>query len=306
LTTSVPKTGEAYTTMEDNYRTFLKEQSDKYLNSFLKSKGIERPIPSHYKLDENVISAYEANGIDLGGGCFLWLLVFVYPLITYKIIPNVVLNEINYRLISAILLGVICTIATQIVIRYYLIISATYRLDISWNECMISLKKFHSDTELYYENYCILTEEFERQVKIKYNNSVFEQKKGKSFWRSLSGHDFESEIGDLFLCNKVKCMVTKGSDDKGVDIVIQYNSRAIAVQCKNHHKKITPKDIRDFQGSVHSYKYDGGIFISTNGYTDKSIEQGCLTGLLMLDINDIIDYHKSVENGKIKQYLDSL
>lgn len=104
-------------------------------------------------------------------------------------------------------------------------------------------------------------------------------------WLQMSGHEFEKEICLLFKEVGIEGYVTKGSDDGGIDLVL--NER-IAVQCKNHRKRVSPNSLRDFLGSCISKGFEIKLFISSTGYSKKAIEFAFENNILPFDISHII------------------
>src|SRR5690606_4422237 len=84
------------------------------------------------------------------------------------------------------------------------------------------------------------------------DNIERKSKEMQSYWLLMNGHKFEKEIGKLFmqLNQEMKVNVTSGSDDGGIDIIINFRDQFIPVQCKNHARPVSPNAIRDFQGAI--------------------------------------------------------
>jgi HJR/Mrr/RecB family endonuclease len=112
-----------------------------------------------------------------------------------------------------------------------------------------------------------------------------------SYWLNLSGWQFEKEVSNLYKKQGFNSLVTKGSGDGGVDIVLNKDGVKTLVQCKNHNKAIGPASIRDLFGAMTHEGVSSGIFISSTGYTKGAREFSLGKSIALLDIHDIIRMH---------------
>lgn len=117
----------------------------------------------------------------------------------------------------------------------------------------------------------------------------------KDFWINLSGREFEQRVAEVFRNQGYQAMVTGGSGDGGIDIVLD---NKIAVQCKHHkNKNATPTAIRDLQGVVANKGFEYGIFVSLNGFsaTVKDYVKDSKIKIELLDMNDLIRMQKKLD-----------
>lgn len=120
----------------------------------------------------------------------------------------------------------------------------------------------------------------------------WQQKLKKDFWLCLSGHQFETELAKVYRSNGYNSIVTKGSGDKGVDIILEKDSDKILVQCKAHKKAVGPAVARELFGAMNSFGIKKGIIASLSGFTkgvyefvkDKEIE--------LISIDEILNMTK--------------
>lgn len=110
----------------------------------------------------------------------------------------------------------------------------------------------------------------------------------KNYWLKLSGWQFEKEIGGIYSKLGYHVVVTRGSGDGGVDLVLNKDGVKYLVQCKNHNKPVGPSGVRDLYGAMHHEHAGAGIFISSMGYTRGAHEFAAGKNIQMLDINDVI------------------
>ena len=117
----------------------------------------------------------------------------------------------------------------------------------------------------------------------------------KNYWLKLSGWQFEKEVGGIFGKLGYHVVITKGSGDGGVDLVLNKDDIKYLVQCKNHNKPIGPSGVRDLFGAMHHEHAIAGIFISSTGYTRGALEFAAGKNIQMLDVNDVIRMNASVK-----------
>lgn len=111
----------------------------------------------------------------------------------------------------------------------------------------------------------------------------------ESFWTSLSGKQFESELALLYLKlgNKVE-FPQKGIGDKGIDFTLVYQGGAkIIVQCKRHKKPVGPHIARDLYGTLINSRAQGAILASVSGFTPGAVEFVKKKRITLVSLKDI-------------------
>ena len=119
-----------------------------------------------------------------------------------------------------------------------------------------------------------------------------------NFWKNLSGHNFEKEVGKVLKSFFNQTKITKGSGDGGVDIILNENNirNKIIIQCKNHKKKIGPEPVRALYGVMNNFKSYRAVIISTNGFTPGAIDfYNNNSNIYLYDVNDIMVWSKEKE-----------
>ncbi len=86
-------------------------------------------------------------------------------------------------------------------------------------------------------------------------------------WLSLTGWQFEVEVGKLFKNLGYKVESTGASGDKGVDIVLKKDAKTTIVQCKAHKKPVGPAVVRELYGTMMASGADSAILVSSGGFT---------------------------------------
>lgn len=87
------------------------------------------------------------------------------------------------------------------------------------------------------------------------------------FWRNVSGREFEYRVASLFHHLGYTAILTPGSNDGGVDIILQRGGEKYAVQCKCHKNPSGPKDARELYGAMIANDYNKGILVNPSGFT---------------------------------------
>lgn len=99
-------------------------------------------------------------------------------------------------------------------------------------------------------------EAYERQVKA-----------STEYWTSLTGHEFEEALTDLFCGLGFEATMTNRSGDGGVDITVIGDRGRIAIQCKRYKKPVGVAVIRELYGAAAAGGYKMGVLAVTGGVT---------------------------------------
>jgi hypothetical protein len=121
-----------------------------------------------------------------------------------------------------------------------------------------------------------------------------QEKLKKDFWYSLTGHQFEYEVAKLFKQFGFKVEITKGSDDKGVDINMWENNKYIVVQCKAHKKRLSPAISRELYGIMIAHSAREAYLITLEGISDKSHEFIADKPIKVFDVANLISMQKKL------------
>ena len=134
-------------------------------------------------------------------------------------------------------------------------------------------------------------EKYNKKI-IEYENWIKKQK--EEFWFNLSGHEFEVEVNTLLQKMGFNTQLTKGSGDKGIDIVILEDDGGTIVQCKNHKNPVSPAIIRELYGVMASEYSKKGILINTGGFTKGVYEFSVGKPIELWDIEKIIKLNETL------------
>lgn len=88
---------------------------------------------------------------------------------------------------------------------------------------------------------------------------------------SMSGHQFEFFLGDLFKKMGYKVVNTKLSGDQGADLIIEKFGEKIAVQAKNYNQPVSNGAVQEAVASKSHYNCQNAMVVTTNGYTKSAI-----------------------------------
>ena len=117
------------------------------------------------------------------------------------------------------------------------------------------------------------------------------EKKQAQHWLSMNGWQFEKEVAKLYEAHGYEAVVTKGSDDGGIDIFLTKDGVRLGVQCKNYHKPVAQVVIRELLGAMSHENLDEGIVIASSGYTKRAKEFADNKPIELLNINDVLRMH---------------
>ncbi len=86
-------------------------------------------------------------------------------------------------------------------------------------------------------------------------------------WLSLSGPEFERELGTLYRRIGYQVQLTPSSGDEGIDLVLMKGGKRTLVQCKSHRRPVGPAVARELYGALIHFGADSAILACTGGFT---------------------------------------
>jgi hypothetical protein len=161
------------------------------------------------------------------------------------------------------------------------------------NIILSAVSMFDSDFEAFFK-YKKAWVIYEQKV-IEYNISI--AKREKEFWRSLSGIEFEKELGKLFSLMGYAVEFTPSTSDGGVDLRLRKEGKLIIVQCKAHNKRIPIGVARELHASMIDFHADDAIIACFEGVTKPVMDYIKMKSISILDLDDIIMLHKQYGNN---------
>ncbi len=94
-----------------------------------------------------------------------------------------------------------------------------------------------------------------------------ERRKLREYWMSLSGTEFERELGALYRARGYHVRSTPRTGDEGIDLVMEKDGETTVVQCKSHQKPAGPAVARELFGAMVAVGADNAILACTGGFT---------------------------------------
>jgi|GEM_PF-4404494 len=77
--------------------------------------------------------------------------------------------------------------------------------------------------------------------------------------------------------------VTPRANDKGIDIIGEYESKTIVVQCKRYKSSVGSPDMQKFVGAMHNANANGGVFITTGTFTKEAEAMAKTNNISLID-----------------------
>lgn len=99
-----------------------------------------------------------------------------------------------------------------------------------------------------------------------------------------NGHDFERFFADLLrLANYDHVEVTKGSGDKGADVLAAKDGIKYAIQCKRYNQRVDTSAVQEATSGKMFYECHVAIVATNRGFTNSAIELATKTGVILWD-----------------------
>ena len=104
---------------------------------------------------------------------------------------------------------------------------------------------------------------------------------------SMSGGQFEIFTVDLFRAMGHQTTVMGGSGDQGVDLIVQYEGRRAAIQCKNYKKRVGNKPVQEVYAGAKHHCCELAWVVAPAGYTKGALELARSVGVSLYDAEAI-------------------
>ena len=119
-----------------------------------------------------------------------------------------------------------------------------------------------------------LIEEVKKEIEMKTFEDKLKNpatKRQMADFSSMSGHQFEYFLGDLFKKLGYKVINTKLSGDQGADIIIEKFKEKTAVQAKNYTHPVSNSAIQEVVAAKKHYDCQKAMVVTTSSYTKSAI-----------------------------------
>ena len=115
-------------------------------------------------------------------------------------------------------------------------------------------------------------------------------------WLSLSGIEFEREVGSLYSYLGYHVESTPRSGDRGIDLIFRKNGETILIQCKGRKSPVGPAVARELLGSLVAFPggANGAILACTGGFTRGVYEFVHNHPIELIDASDLVALSEGV------------
>ena len=120
-------------------------------------------------------------------------------------------------------------------------------------------------------------------------------------WMSLSGPEFERELGTLYKALGYIVQLTPTSGDQGIDLILQRDGKTSVVQCKSHKQPIGPAIARELYGSMVAFGADDAILACTGGFTRGVQDFVRGKPITLVSASELAEMGRNFDTGQVKQ-----
>ena len=113
---------------------------------------------------------------------------------------------------------------------------------------------------------------------------------------SLSGVDFERELGLLYRNLGYQVEFTSSSGDQGIDLILLKNGKKTIVQCKRYKDPAGPAVARELYGSLVASGADNAILACTAGFTQGVKEFVRGKPIALISVSDIVKMGERIQD----------
>jgi len=125
-----------------------------------------------------------------------------------------------------------------------------------------------------------------------------QKRRSRTFWESLSGHEFEQELANLLNRAGHKSKVTRASGDEGVDILCQMEDETVVFQCKRYQGSVGPAVLREMVGAMVHFSADRGVVATTGYFTEGAVDFADDKNVELWTLDDILKLEATVVDGR--------
>jgi restriction system protein len=105
--------------------------------------------------------------------------------------------------------------------------------------------------------------------------------------RAMSGPQFEAFVADLFRAMGHRATVLGGAGDQGVDVIVDYEGKRVAVQCKNYKRAVGNKPVQEVYAGARHHGCEQAWVVAPAGYTRGARELARSTGVSLFAADSI-------------------
>ncbi|EAC1459008.1 restriction endonuclease [Escherichia coli] len=112
----------------------------------------------------------------------------------------------------------------------------------------------------------------------------------------LSGHEYEQFVAGEFRKYGADALVTRGSGDHGLDILVTYRDVRIAVQCKHYQSKVGNKAVQEVFTAKNFYDCGLAMVISNSEFTQHARQAARKLDVFLYHHEDIHLFLDKIDN----------
>lgn len=117
----------------------------------------------------------------------------------------------------------------------------------------------------------------------------------------MSGPQFEAFVAEVLRASGHQATVLGGSGDQGVDVIAVRNDQRIAIQCKNHAKRVGNKPVQEVFAGARHHNCRHAWVVAPAGFTKGAFELAATTGVSLFDENGLRAWIKEVDHRAATQ-----
>lgn len=115
----------------------------------------------------------------------------------------------------------------------------------------------------------------------------------------MDGIQFEKYLGHLFQAHGYKVQVTQASGDFGADLIIQKESKRIAIQAKRYSSNVGLKAVQEAVASKAHYQATEAWVITNSKFTDQANQLATSNNVKLLSRNDLVEMILKMNPGSV-------
>lgn len=123
------------------------------------------------------------------------------------------------------------------------------------------------------------------------------RRKREDFWKSLTGFQFEQELGTLYSRLGYSVESTPRTGDEGIDIILRKDGKTTIVQCKRQNAPAGPAIARELFGSMTAFGADNGILACTGGFTRGVVDFVRGKPIALVSVSEIVEMAEDANFG---------
>jgi len=116
--------------------------------------------------------------------------------------------------------------------------------------------------------------------------------------RAMSGPQFEAFVADLFRAIGHRATVLGGAGEQGVDVIVDYEGRRVAVQCKNYKRAVGNKPVQEVYAGARHHRCEQAWVVAPAGYTRGARELARSTGVSLFAADSIGRWIRQVDEQR--------